>query len=327
MPISPVYPDSSGGVTPAPTIVSDGKKMLLASIDMSAQAPTVFSTDGDYTFTTVAGSQAPTVTGKWKNLANNAGGSMSISGGRLIANVANNVTSQFGKWYWSALHAPVLAFDVRTICEQLVADTTFQKWEVVVEAEFDPMFTRVGQVYTSTVGTYCWANAGVLQGGTAYFGGGATAPTRFQSAAVRAEATSGGANTIPYNIFNMIGNAPSPAQTGGTISQFALNPAPWNSFTLEGPTKWGCTYSARQSRNFFSTSTARFSYYNGTQDAFAGGNDYWQNWNPTTNVNVGSYVPTSNHDVWAFLCFSRSTGSGATSVKVKSFNIYIQEVN
>jgi hypothetical protein len=327
MPISPVYPDSSGGVTPAPTIVSDGKKMLLASIDMSAQAPTVFSTDGDYTFTTVAGSQAPTVTGKWKNLANASGGSMSISGGRLIANVGNTVTSQFGKWYWSALHAPVLAFDVRTICEQLVADTTFQKWEVVVEAEFDPMFTRVGQVYTSTVGTYCWANAGVLQGGTAYFGGGATAPTRFQSAAVRAEATSGGANTIPYNIFNMIGNAPSPAQTGGTISQFALNPAPWNSFTLEGPTKWGCTYSARQSRNFFSTSTARFSYYNGTQDAFAGGNDYWQNWNPTTNVNVGSYVPTSNNDVWAFLCFSRSTGSGATSVKVKSFNIYIQEVN
>jgi hypothetical protein len=327
MPICPVYPDSSGGVTPAPTVISDGKKMLLASIDMSAQAPTVFSADGDYAFTTAAGSQVPTITGKWKNLANNAGGSMSISGGRLIANVANNVTSQFGKWYWSALHAPILAFDVREISTQLAADTTFEKWQVVVEAEYDPMFTRVGSVYTSTVGTYCWANAGVLQGGSAYFSGAATAPTRFQSAAVRTEATSGGANTIPYNIFNMLGVPTYAGMTGSTIAQFALNPAPWNSFALDGPTKWGCTYSARSTRNFFATSTARFAYTNGNLDAMSGGSQiFWQNWTPEANTNTGAYLATANNDVWAFLCFSRSTGSGATSVKVKSFNIYIQEV-
>jgi len=325
MPICPVFPDSSGGSSP-PIIVSDGKKMLLASIDMSAQAPTVFSTDGDYTFTTVAGSKVPTVTGKWKNLANNAGGSMSIAGGRLVAN-ATAVTSQFGKWYWSTVHAPTLGFDIRTISSELLADTNFEKWQVVVEAEFDPMFTRVGSVYTSTVGTMCWANAGVLQGGTAYFGGGATFPTRFQSAAFRAESITGTAVNYPYSIFNFLGASPAATNIGNTVAQFSLNTAPWNSFALEGPTKWGCTYSARQSRNFFSTSTARFSYYNSTQDAFAGGSDFWQNWNPTTNTNVGSYVATSTNDVWAYLQFSRSTGSGATSVKVKSLNIYIQEVN
>jgi hypothetical protein len=329
MPIGYCFPEASsgGGNSPSIVTVSDGKKKLVASIDMSAQAPTVFSADGDYTFTTAAGSSVPTVTGKWKNLANNAGGgSMSIAGGRLVANTTA-VTSQFGKWYWSTVHAPVLGFDIRTISSDLLGDVTFEKWQVVVEAEYDPMFTRVGSVYTSTVGTYCWANAGVLQGGSAYFGGQATFPTRFISAAVRAEAASGGANTIPYNIFNFLGTAPSAGNTGGTMAQFALNPAPWNSFTLDSPTKWGCTYSARTSRNFFATSTARFSYYNGTQDAMSGGSDFWQNWNPTTSVNVGSYVPTSNNDVWAFLCFSRSTGSGATSVKVKSFNIYIQEVD
>lgn len=327
MPICQVFSEASVSSS-TPTIISDGKKKLLATIDMSAQAPTVFSADGDYTFTTAPGSSVQTVTGKWKNLANVSGGSMSIAGGRLVGNVGNTVTSQFGKWYWSALHAPVLGFDIRTISSDLLADVNFEKWQVVVEAEYDPMFTRVGSVYTSTAGTYCWANAGVLQGGTAYFSGVAAAPTLFQSAAVRAEATSGGANSIPYNIFNMLGSSPNPAQTGNTIAQFALNPVPWNSFALEGPTKWGCTYSARQTRAFFATSTARFAYTNGNMDTRVGGvgGEFWQNWNAATPVNVGGYIPTANNDVWAFLSFSRSTGSGATSVKVKALNIYIQEV-
>ena len=63
------------------------------------------------------------------------------------------------------------------------------------------------------------------------------------------------------------------------------------------------------------------------QDAFGGGSDFWQNWNPTLNTNVGAYLATSSNDVWAFLSFSRSTGAGTTSVKVKALNIYIQEIN
>jgi hypothetical protein len=329
MPIADCFAILSASVTASGTtsVISDGKKKLLASIDMSAQAPTVFSADGDYTFTTAPGSCVPTVTGKWKNLANNAGGSMSIAGGRLVAN-ATAVTSQFGKFYWSTVHAPVLGFDIRTISSELLADVNFEKWQVVVEAEYDPMFTRAGSVYTSTVGTMCWANAGVLQGGSAYFGGGATVPTRFQSAAVRAESVTGTANNYPYNIFNLLGASPNPGLTGSTIAQFALNPAPWNSFALDGPTKWGCTYSARATKNFFATSTARFVYTNGNQDTIVGGigGDFWQNWNPTTSVNAGTYIPTANNDVWAFLCFSRSTGGGATSVKVKAINIYLQEI-
>lgn len=331
MPIGYCFPsDGSSGEGNSPSIVtvSDGKKKLVASIDMSAQAPCVFSADGDYTFTTAPGSSCPTVTGKWKNLANNTGGSMSIAGGRLVANCPTTVTSQFGKFYWStALHAPVLAFDIRTISSELLADIKFEKWQVIVEAEFDPMFTRAGSVYTSTVGTMCWANAGVLQGGSDYFSGQATSPTRFQAAAVRAESITGNATNYPYNIFNFLGASPQGGNTGNTVAQFSLNSAPWNSFALEGPTKWGCTYSGRNTKNFFATSTARFSYYNGNVDTMAGGSQmFWQNWTPEAATNTGAYLAASNNDVWAFLCFSRSTGSGVTSVKVKALNIYIQEV-
>jgi hypothetical protein len=324
MPIADVFSvaDGGGGTT---TIVSDGKKRLIAKIDFSTQPNQTFSSDGDYTFTTSAGSSVPTVTGKWKNLANNAGGSMQITGGRLVANTPV-VTSQFGKWYWSNLHAPILAFDVRTISGEFLADTTFEKWAVVVEVECDPMFTVSGSTYTSQVGTFCWTNAGVLQGGTAYFNGSATSPTRFISAAFRAEATTGNASNYAYNYFNFIGNAPSGANTGNTIAQFSANPAPWNSFANPGPTKWGSTYSARACRNFWATSTAKFTYYNGTQDAYGGGGDFWQNWNPLLNSMAGAYLPTANNDVWGYLQFSRSTGSGTTSVKVKALNIYIQEV-
>jgi len=324
MPIADVFSTSDGGG--GTTIVSDGKKKLVASIDFSTQASQTFSNDGDFTFTTAAGSSVPTVTGKWKNLANNTGGSMQITGGRLVANVANNVTSQFGRWYWSTLHAPVLAFDIRTISSDVLSDVNFEKWQVVVEAEYDPMFTVAGAVYTSQVGTYCWANAGVLQGGTAYFNNSATYPTRFQSAACRAEAVTGTATNYPYNIFNWLGSTPAGGNTGNTIGQFSLNTAPWNSFSNPGPTKWGCSYSARSSRNFWATSTQRFVYYNGTTDAMSASAAYWQNWDATANTNTGGYLATANNDVWAFLTFSRSTGTGTTSVKVKALNIYIQEV-
>lgn len=325
MPIADVFDTGSGGG--GTVTVSDGKKKLVAGIDFSTQSSQTFSADGDFTFTTSPGSSVTTVTGKWKNLGNNTGGSMAITGGRLVANTPTTITSQFGKWYWSTLHAPVLAFDIRNISAEILADVNFEKWQIVVEAEYDPMFTVAGAVYTSTVGTYCWANAGVLQGGTAYFNGSQTYPTRFQSAAFRAEAVTGTAANYPYNIFNMLGNAPAAGQTGATVGQFSLNPTPWSSFANPGPIKWGCTYSARVSRNFFATSTARFSYYNGITDAFAGGSDFWQNWNPTLNTNTGAYLATSSNDVWAFLSFSRSTGGGTTSVKVKALNIYIQEIN
>lgn len=321
MPIADVFSTADGGGTT--TIISDGKKKLVASIDFSAQANQTFAADGDFTFTTAAGSSVPTVTGKWKNLANNTGGSIQITGGRMVVNIPTTVTSQFGKWYWSAVQAPVLGFDIRTISSELLADTTFEKWAVVVEAEFDPFFTVAGSTYTSQVGTYVWANAGVMQGGTAYFNGSQTSPTRFQSAAFRAEATTGTAVNYPYNIFNFLGAAPSAGNTGNTMLQFSANTPPWNSFANPGPIKWGCTYSCRVTHNFWATSTTKFHYYNGLTDTT---NAYWQSWDPTLNTNAGGYIPTATNDVWAFLCFSRSTGSGTTSVKVKALNIYIQEI-
>lgn len=328
MPICQVFPDASasGGSSSTPIIVSDGKKKLLATIDFSAQGSQIFSADGDYTFTTAAGSQVETVTGKWKNLANNTGGSMSIAGGKLVANVPTTLTSMFGKYYWSALHAPVLAFDIRQFPD-LVADPNLLSSTIVVEAEIDPMFTKVGTVYTSTVGSaYCWAHAGIMQGATAYFAGTqATGPLRYRSAAYRCEAVTGTATNYPYNIFDSTGSAPSGSNSGATIAQFSLNPAPWNSFAIEGITKLGTTWSARHSHDFFGTSTAKFHYYNGTTDNMQGTGSYWQNWDPSLNTNTGGYGATSNNDLWAFVGFTRSTGSGVTAVKCSKLNIYIVE--
>jgi hypothetical protein len=328
MPVGNCFPDASAsGGSSTPMVVSDGKKKLLATIDFSAQGSQVFSADGDYTFTTAAGSQVETVTGKWKNLANNTGGSISIAGGKLVANVPTTLTSMFGKYYWSALHAPVLAFDIRQFPD-LVADPNLLSSTIIVEGVIDPMFTKAGNVYTSTVGSaYCWAHAGIMQGATAYFAGTqATGPLRYRSAAYRCEASGAGtASNYPYNIFDSTGSAPSGSNAGATIAQFSLNPAPWNSFAIEGITKLGTTWSARHSHDFFGTSTAKFHYYNGTTDNMQGSSSYWQNWDPTLNTATGGYGATSNNDLWAFIGFSRSTGSGTTTVKFSKINIYIVE--
>ena len=324
MPISDVYAPASGTST---LIVSDGKKKLLATIDFSTQGPQVFSADGDYTFITAPGSQFSSLIGKWKNIANNSGGSFQVTGGRLVANIPTVATSMFGKYYWSALHAPVLAFDL-TQFGDVVSDPNLLSSTIVVEAEFDPMFTKVGTVYTSAVGAaYCWAHAGVMQGATAYFAGTqAGGPLRYRSAAYRCEAAGAGtATNYPYNIFDSSGLTPASSNIGNTIAQFSLNPVPWNSFAIEGVTKLGSTWSARHSHDFFATSTAKFHYYNGTTDNMMGTSSYWQNWDPTLNTGTGGYGATSSNDLWAFVAFTRSTGSGTTAVKCSKLNIYIVE--
>lgn len=313
---------SSSGTT---SVISDGKKKLLASIDMSQQQQGQIFSDGDYTFVTTPGSEVPSLIGKWKNLANNAGGSMQITGGRLVANTPTTITSMFGRTYWSALHAPVLAFDLKAF-PAILSDTNFAKYSVSIEAEWDPMFTRSGSVYTSTVGTYCWSHAGIMQGGTAYLAGTQTYPTRFASAAYRSEATSGTASNYPYSTFHYTGSPPTGSAASNTMSQWSLNAPPWNSFTLDGATKWGQSWSVRQSRSFWATTSAKFIYFNGLQDSMGGTGSYWDLWDPTYNASAGGYHPTATNDLHAFVGFSRSTGSGTTNVRLKAINIYLQEI-
>jgi len=323
MPIANVFPEGSGSGTV--TVVTTGKKKLLATIDFSAQTNQSFTADSDVTFSTSAGSDITAISGKWKNLAN-LGGSMQITGGKLVANTNTVITSLFGRTYWSTLHAPVLAFDLRQFADVL-ADVNFKNWRVIVEADFDPMFTVSGSTYTSQVGTYCWTHAGVIQGGSNYFAGIDTYPTRFMSTAFRTEAVTGTASNQAFSIFHWSGYTPSGSSGGNNLSQFATNNAPYNAMANPGPTKWGISFSARHSIGHYETSNGTsFKYYNGIRDTQEGGPYYYQNWDNTANTNTGAWVSSSTNDLWGFIAFSRSTGSGATSVKCNKINIYIAEI-
>jgi hypothetical protein len=322
MPIADVFAAADGGGT---VIVSNGAKKLVATIDFTALPNQSFSTDGDYTIATAAGSSVPSVTAKIKNLGNNAGCSIGISGGRLIGNVPSTVNSMFGLAGWSSNHAPVMGIDIRTVSSDILADVNFNKWAVIVEAEIDGMWTT--NVNTPTNSSLSQLNVGVAQTMTTYWTGGSTRPTRFITSYVRSEGSAGSATLASYGngVTDSIGNPPSFGAIFRNLGQYAANTAPFNSFTQNGGTsKIAALYSGYYAYHQYSTPTATIRDYNNMQSAGTGTVEQWV---PANNANAGGYNATSTNDLWAIVSWGKTgnTGTGPTSWAIKKLNIYIIE--
>lgn len=324
MPIADVFSTSSGGGT---VIVSDGNKKLVASIDFSTLPNQAFSADGDYTLATAAGSSVSSVTAKIKNIANNTGCSIGISGGKLIGNVPATLNSMFGLFAWSTNHAPVLGIDIRTVSSEINSDVNFNKYAVIVEAEVDGMWTT--NVNTPTNSSLSQLNVGVAQTMTTYWTGGSTRPTRFKTAYVRSEGSAGSATISTYGngLTEAIGGGspPTGAALFRNLGQYSLNSAPFNSFTQNGGTnKISTYYSGFYGYYQYSTSTATVRDYNNINLAGTGTVEQWV---PANNANVGGYNPTSTNDLWAIVSWGKTgnVNTGSTSWAIKKLNIYIME--
>jgi len=323
MPIADVFAAADGGG--GTVIVSDGNKKLVATIDFTTQPNQAFSADGDYTITTAAGSSVPSVTAKIKNIGNNAGCSIGISGGRLVGNVPATINSMFGLAGWSTNHAPVMGIDIRTVSSDILADVNFNKWAVIVEAEIDGMWNT--NINTPINSSLSQLNVGVAQGMTTYWTGGSTRPTRFITSYVRSEGGVGSATLSTYGngITDSIG---SPAGFGAifrNLNQYALNTAPFNSFTQNGGTsKISALYSGFYAYHQYSTPTATIRDYNNMQSAGTGTVEQWV---PANNANAGGWNATSTNDLWALVSWGKTgnVNTGPTSWAMKKLNIYIIE--
>jgi len=324
MPIADCFAAADGGGTIIN--VSDGNKKLVASIDFTTLPNQSFSADGDYILATAAGSSVPTVTAKIKNIGNNAGCSIGISGGKLVGNVPSTINSLFGMGGWSTNHAPVMGIDLRTVSSDINADIVFNKYAVIVEAEVDGMWTTA--LNTPTNSALSQLNVGVAQSMTAYWTGGITRPARFTTSHLRSEGGQGAANLTSY------GHGLTDAQGQGTptlvasfknLNTYALNSAPYNSMSQNGgPNKMGVLYSGYYAYHQYGTSTTTVRDYNNMQSAGTGTNEQW---NPANNANAGGYIATSTNDLWALVSWGKtgSTGTGPTSWAMKKLNIYIIE--
>jgi hypothetical protein len=323
MPIADVFAAADGGGT---VIVSDGAKKLVATIDFTTQPNQAFSADGDYTITTAAGSSVPSVTAKIKNIGNNAGCSIGISGGRLVGNVPSTTNSLFGMGGWSANAAPVMGIDIRTVSSDILADVNFNKWAVIVEAEVDGMWTT--NVNTPTNSSLSQVNVGIAQTMTNYWTGGVTRPARYITSYIRSEGGAGSATLASYGtgITDAIGQGtPLLAAIFRNLNQYAVNTAPFNSFSQNGgPSKIAALYSGYYAYHQYSTPTATIRDYNNMQSAGTGTIEQWV---PANNANAGGWTATSTNDLWAIIgwCKTGNTGSGPTSWAIKKLNIYIIE--
>jgi hypothetical protein len=324
MPIAEVFPEANGGGTIIN--VSDGNKKFVASIDFTTLSNQSFSADGDYILATAVGSSVPTVTAKIKNIGNNAGCSIGISGGRLVGNVPSTVNSLFGMAGWSANAAPVMGIDIRTVSSDILADVNFNKYAVIVEAEVDGMWTT--NVNTPTNSSLSQVNVGIAQSMSTYWTGGVTRPARYITSYIRSEGSAGSATLSSYGtgITDAIGQGtPTLAAIFRNLNQYAINTAPFNSFSQNGgPNKISALYSGYYAYHQYSTPTATIRDYNNMQSVGTGTVEQWV---PANNINAGGYNVTSTNDLWAIVgwCKTGNTGTGPTSWAIKKLNIYIIE--
>lgn len=324
MPIADVFNTSNGGGT---VIVSDGSKKLIASVDFSTLANQTFTVDGDYTFATAAGSQVPSLTAKFKYLANNTGGSIAISGGKLVGNIPTTLTSIFALGFWAAVQSPIMGIDLKTISTDILGDVNFNKYAVIVEAEVDGMWTT--NVNTPTNSSLSQVMVGVAQNMGTYWTGGVTRPTRFKAGYLRSEGSAGSATLASYGTgFNEAiggGAPPTFAATFRNLGQYATNSAPYNSFTQNGgPNKISTFYSGFYGYYTSSTPTATVRDYNNINLAGTGTVEQWV---PANNANAGGFNPTSTNDLWAIVAWSKTgnANTGSSSWAIKKLNIYLIE--
>lgn len=325
MPIADCFSAEDGGG--GTVIVSDGQKKLVASIDFTTLGNQSFSTDGDYTLLTAAGSSVPSVTAKIKNIAVNTGCSISISGGKLIGNVPATANSLFAGGYWATVQSPILGIDLRTVSSDILGDVNFNKYAVIVEAETDGMWTT--NFNTPTNSSLSQVNVGVAQGLTTYWTGQITRPVRYITSQLRSEGGAGSATLASYyyGLTDAIGGGnPTPFTTiGRQLSLYTTNTAPYNSFTQNGgPNKISALYSGYYGYHQYSTPTATARDYN---NILVAGSGTVEQWNPANNANAGGFGATSNNDLWAIVswCKTGNVNSGPTSWAIKKLNMYIIE--
>jgi hypothetical protein len=313
MPICPVYPDSSGGVTPAPTIVSDGKLKLLAAIDFSTCSPATL-TDGDYVMATTPASSVASVTVTSKNMASNPSGSFAITGGKLVINVPSGSTSTFGQFYWSTTHSPFLSIDMRQFAEVL-ADVNLQKWDLVMDVDHEQFYTGPTAIPTNP-GNY-EINTGFTCNMSAYLANG-TIPPKWWYSRLRSDAAAGYPAPDGTYYWGKNGKTTTTDQAGEQNYTFKTNSAPMSSLYTTGPTK---------TRTLWDTSFCGVTYFTPTLvDGYryyysASVNGTNQDWNSVGNA----WRPGQTNDVAATISAMRTGGSGASSFKILKISLYLRE--
>jgi hypothetical protein len=321
----------SGGGGP-PVIISDGSKRLLATIDMSQQSFTTMAADGDYTFNTVTGSAIPTIVGKLKNRANvGTGGSVSINGGKLHFDVRSS-TSIYGTGYWSATHSPVLAFDLRQF-SLIALDTLWQAWNIIVEADVDPLYTN-GTSYTPLNPGNCDLNIGATIGMEAYFTSN-TQPLRWAYNRLRSDHSTGSdpnqANTT-YQFGSHFKINGITTETGLGWRNFLNDSAPFGSFYNTAPSRVGSVVNSRSyyltfKNGAFTSGIPCYRYYTtATSFGFTSfpGQGLSTDWDMAAAA-PGAWYTGQTNDVWATILGVRTGGSSPTAFKISKLYIYISE--
>jgi hypothetical protein len=312
MPIANVFPESTGGGT---ITVSDGKPILLAKVDFSTQANVDMVTEGDYVFTTAAGSSVSSLTIKSKygaNVNTGAGGYLRVNGGYLECNVPSTATVPMGLGGWASPSSPFIAFDIKAISSFLPADTYCDSTNITLDFELE---STNGIGWNGTT----WSNTTYVN---TYFGFGCNGMASVISGAATKPSVLWGMRTRSGDTTSgYFGYVNSPPWQNGVWSETGVLPSNWSSSAaafqpLAGaPSNFIVSYSGGVTCNWIKKGTAisrthKMQSLNGSQPL-------------TSNGTITPQV-TSEHtnDVWGLVMFSRTFSTGTGLIRIKSISVY-----
>lgn len=302
--------------------VSDGKLKFLAGFDFSTLGTQSLSTDGSQSVATCVGSLVQSLTVVTKNMANNVGGVFDIASGKLTITAPTTNTSTFGQYYWSTLHSPLIAIDMRQFAEVL-ADVNMQKWDIVMDIEHESIFSTPNGPVITTANVEL--NTGFTVGLSTYLSSG-TVPTRWYFSRLRSDAQ--GASTVDGTYWYGMNNRSTTIQTGGpSTNLFKTSQAPFGSLYTTGATKTRVVYNSYMPYVSYGTSTLTdgYRYYNFSQMNGSAVDEFQWNTNNNGSVNLGAFRLGNTNDIWATISPQRTSGSGSTNFKISKIMFYLAE--
>jgi len=218
---------------PGPTVYIDNS--LLAEFDFSQMSDQNLKVDGDYQIPVTGGSTSAT-TATLKVVKSNTGigaaGIQRIQSGKLEF-LPDIHTSELGLQYWSAVAAPMLGIDIRTLSTKLQADTYFQQTEYEVVYEIEPIY--LNGVISQQHPAYAYMYVGLLHNLDLWASTGTPRPQGYTSGHRHTMTPMSLARTVELGGMSFGPTGFSPSSYSQSQTQTA--PAPFNTLYNNSPTK------------------------------------------------------------------------------------------
>ena len=328
------YPIVPMVVGPVGNASLSNKGLLLAEWDFSKMGNVSFTSDGNVTVPTTAGSNASAVW-RFADMAVGLGatGKIRIASGKLEMKGSVDTNAQNSIWGLNTsrpARAANFAIDLRTLSTTLASDTMLVSSNYKMEVELDPVFSG-GNPANITVPTYHQLHYGFVTEMDPLVAGTAT-QGRFMNMAYHVS-TGATSSTHTWNTWSRRGYNVSTGEGGSNPFQSAYSPSKFSDITKAGGNGYKAAWETtspqkviiqhdgiRENQIFYPSATSDKPIENNPNLEF-----HLQRQVNTDTASAPFFNQASTNDLWAFFTVFRGWSAGGNTTgeyKIRKISIY-----